>query len=132
MDVETDARMRGPSLPHEFRQMPHLPGFAAADVDVAREFRARRGELGFGLVQKPDDLLGPLPQAHPVRGEGHAVALALEQTRAQFLLQVGQLPGQGGLGDVQGRCRRSDVALAGHGEKVVEHADFHVFSPLKC
>ena len=86
----------------DFRYHSHGLGLAAADVDIAVHHFIRRGQLGFRLFYQIDDFRSPLAQEHSILREGDPAASADQQLFAQFLLQVHQLPGQGGLGHMQG------------------------------
>ena len=56
------------------------------------------------------------------------VIAALEQLDPQLILQLGDLPRQGGLGHMQLLGRFGEVFFSGDGQKIVEYPKFHVAS----
>ncbi|GBG01937.1 hypothetical protein AZSI13_12640 [Azospira sp. I13] len=55
-------------------------------------------------------------------GQGHPPGFASEERKSQFSFQQGDLPAEGGLGDVQDFGRRGETALVGNGKKVTNLA----------
>lgn len=112
-------------------------GAQQADVRVAAhgDLPAQKSgvgpELGLGLVQKSDDVLGPLAQEDAGLGEDDLSLPPEEQGLAQLGFQGHELLGQGGLGDVQALGGPGDVFLPGDGEKIAQYADVHGASPRK-
>ena len=64
------------------------------------------------------NLLGPPSQQNPVVCERDMVPATAEQLHPQLLLQLHQLPGEGGLGDVEQGGGPGDVLLAGRHQKI--------------
>ena len=62
-------------------------------------------------------------------GGAHDAARAVEQLRAQLLLDLSNLLRQGGLGDVQRRCRAGEAAVVHDGDQVASVAEQHVITP---
>ena len=87
--------------------------------------RFRCPEFRRGLCQQADDLLCPLAEKRALLRQGDAPFAAQEERLAQFLLQLLHLPGQGGLGDVQGLGGRGDGPCLGDGQKIAEGPQFH-------
>ena len=65
------------------------------------------------------DFLRPLSQQHAVLSQRDLPVAPDHQLLAQFLLQLPELPGEGGLRQVQGLGRRRDVLFPCHREKVL-------------
>lgn len=65
-----------------------------------------------------------------VRGEAQALLAALEQGQAQVLLQLGDLPAQWRLGDVQAIGGPADVFLLGHGHEIAKLSQVKHVRPL--
>ena len=72
------------------------PQVAASDGDPACDL-LRRSELPGRLLPQLYDLLSPAAQQHPGLRQNDVVLAAAEQLDSQFLLQLHQLAGQGGL-----------------------------------
>lgn len=89
------------------------------------ERRPHGPEFLLRLVRHGDDLLGALPEQHPLRGERHPVASPHEELLPQLLLQIPDLPGQRGLGEMQIIRRAGDGFLPGDRQKIAEHPQFH-------
>lgn len=53
------------------------------------------------------------------------VAAAVKELHPQLLLQLHQLPGQGGLGQMEQDRRLSDILLPGYRQKISQNAKFH-------
>lgn len=124
-NVEMDARMALPQLLGGADDLAHTVGLAGADVDVPVDGVARLHDLFFRSAHQLQDFLRPFPQQHTVLGQGDLPAAPDHQLFAQLLLQLLELPGEGGLGQVEEVSRRRDILLPGHGQKVLQHSQFH-------
>ena len=91
----------------------HPLGLAGPDVYVPRHRLPGGGQLPGGLVRQGQDLLRPPAQQHPMLRQGDPPAPE-EQGPANLRFQVHELPGQGGLGQVQGLGGGGDALLPGH------------------
>ena len=58
------------------------------------------------------------------------VAAAVKELYAQFLLQLHQLPGEGGLGHMEQLRCPGDVLLAGDRQEIAQCAKFHSITLL--
>ena len=86
-----------------------------------------RGAAGgaHGLVGGPQQAAAVF-QEHPARrGQRDVVPVALQQRRADLLLQLADLHAQGGLGDVEAFRCPAEVQFLGRGDEVTEVAQFH-------
>ena len=108
----------------------HAAGFAAADGNFAGQF-LRAAEFLSGFVGQFHDFLGAALEKPPGVGKGDPVLAAQKQLGSQLLLQLHQLPGKGGLGDMQQRRRLCDVFLLRHREKIAQHSQFHTIPSCK-
>ena len=107
------------------RHREHGQALARGDGQLAAQFLARR-QFGPRPFRQPQDFLGAGTEDAPLLGERHGARAAHEQVAPQFLLQLPQLLGERGLRDEeQPLGRAGDVPLAGHGQKVAKHAQFH-------
>ena len=77
-------------------------------------------DLGRGQLQLPQDLLGVLQKDGPVGGEGDGPGGAEKELGVQLLLQGADLPGDGGLGDVQSLRRPGEVQILRHLEEALQ------------
>ena len=129
VQVEADAGVFGPQpVDHPGDEANGL-ALPAPDVHIPADGVLHRGELGLGLVHHGHDLLSPLAQQHPLGGQIHPVAAAYQQGVPQAVLQVLDLPGQGGLGQVQVIGGPGDAALPGHRQKIAQRPYLHVMRP---
>ena len=94
-------------------------------------FRLPGGEFRLGLFGEVDDLLGPLAEKHSLLGEGDLPAAPEEQLFPQLRLQLHQLLGEGGLGDVKGLGGGGDAFLPGHRQKITHNPQFHGAPPFR-
>ena len=139
VQVDTDpgtALLEGLHLPG---QIADAFGLGAADADVSAVQLVQRLKLLLGLVHHVQNVLGPLAEQHPLVGKADIVVAPDKELLAQLVFQVLQLPGQGGLGDVEPLGGVGDAALPGHLQKVeeifeaqlrkcsVEYFDFYLF-----
>ena len=67
--------------------------FAGADADTARQFRLVVADFGFRLLDEGYDFLSPLAQADAFFREQRTAVGPDEELFAQFLFQIGHLPG---------------------------------------
>ncbi len=100
-------------------------GLARADVDVSGDGGVRGRQLASGLFYQVHDLSGALAEEDALLGQGDAAVASDKQGLSQLLLQVHQLAGQGGLGEVQAFRRAADALLTGYREEVTQDAQFH-------
>ena len=125
-DVEGHMRV---ILPHAARgpgDEAYGVGLAAADVDVTAQQLVRCLELRRGLFQQADDLLRPLAEKRTFLRQGDAPFAAQEKRLAQLFFQLLHLPGQGGLGHVQGLGGSGDGLCLRDRQKIAEGSQFHV------
>ena len=61
-------------------------------------------------------------EGRPCRGQGHAALRAIEQARADALLQLGDRLRERRLGDVQALRGAAEVQFLGHGEELAPQA----------
>ena len=105
--------------------------FAAADVYAAADAFFHGAEFGFCLVDQIQDFFRPFAEEHALCGERHAVFFPQKQLLSQLIFKILDLPGEGGLSDVQARGGAGDALFSGYSEKVTEYSNFHDFtSPL--
>ena len=57
--------------------------------------------------------------------ESHRARISFEQLHAEFILEVADLPAQGGLRDTQLRRRLGEIQVLGNGHEVTEVPEFH-------
>ncbi len=93
------------------------------------ELRLLLPHLLLRLVHQSQNLLCPAAEEHAVRGEHDPPALVLKESSAQLILHLGQLPAQGGLGDVQHIGGPGDRLLSRHREKIAQYPQFHRMPP---
>ena len=67
-------------------------------------------------------------------GEGHPPLFPApcEELGAQLRLQLHELAGEGGLGDVEHLGRGRDALRLGHREKISQHPQFHGSASFPC
>ena len=87
-------------------------------------------ELGGGDFQLSQNLLGVLQEDGPVGGEGDRAGGPAEEPGVQLLLQGADLPGDGGLGDVQGLRRPGEVQMLRHLDEALQLLYIQAQSPL--
>ena len=80
---------------------------------------------GYRLADQGQDVGRLGHQGVPRLGQFHALAGALEELGAEFVLQLLDLPGQGRLGDVQAGRGAAEIELLGQGEEVSQVPQFH-------
>jgi hypothetical protein len=98
----------------------HDPGIEA---DLRRLQELARGL--FGLLARHHHPL-QLFTHHPAEvGQQHLAALAQEEGRAQFLLQLAHRLGEGGLRDAGFLRRLGEVQGAGDGEEIADLVELH-------
>ena len=127
--MKVDPRITRLNLIGTAYDLPHPVGLAGADVDISADRLFRAHNLFFCPVHQLQDLLCPLAQQHPVLGQGDFSVSPNHQLLTQLLLQLFELSGQGGLGQMQRLGRRRDVLLSGYRQKILQHAQFHSFTP---
>ena len=103
----------------------HCHRLAAANGDLAGQFRLRMLQFPFGLVGQLHDLLRAPAQEHPVIRQHNAVLATSEKLHAQLRLQLHQLAGERRLRHMEQRRRLRDILLPRHGEKVTQNSQFH-------
>ena len=87
-------------------------GFPGTQVNIPGNLRGSL-DFGPGFSIQFQQFLRPLPEQDSFRGQGQMPVLPVKQGLAHFLFQGLQLPGQGGLGDVDTSGRLGNVALLG-------------------
>ena len=129
MKVEMNSRERCLDIPDHSGDLFHHPGLSAADVDIAADGITQGDKFGLGLVHHGDDLLCTFSQQHTLRRKSHSVTLADQKRLSQFFLQIFELAGEGGLGEMQIVCGGGDAAFSCYGKEVAKYADFHSVPP---
>ena len=100
-------------------QVGHAVGLPRPHGDLSGELSLLPLELPLRLLRQIHNLLGPPAQQNPIVCERDMVPATAEQLHPQLLLQLHQLPGEGGLGHMeQGGCP-GDVLLPGHHQKIL-------------
>ena len=119
----------GPSAPQRPQRLRHHAGpgdrVHRADIelaDLARPDPPRRGGSPLDLGEDPPRALQELPAG---RVQADAPAGAREEPDPEFLLQVGDRPGQRGLRHVEPPGRKADMLLLGRGEEIAEMPELH-------
>ena len=130
--VEPDLGIAGLEPAHRVGQQGHAVRLPAAEVDVPGGDQLGLPQLGLGFLHQGEDLVGPLAQQDAVFRQGDVPAAPDKQGFPDLLLQHHQLPGQGGLGEVEGLGGAGDALLPGHCEKIPQHAKLHSASPFPC
>ena len=103
--------------------------FAGTDADTARQFRLVVADFGFRLLDEGHDFLGPLAQADAFFREQCTAVGPDEKLLAQFLFQIGHLPGQRRLCDMQHIGCTGHILFPGDGQEVLQGPYFHGFPP---
>ena len=129
-DVEPDARIARLEMVGGPRDLAYPIRLAGTDIDVPADGVVGPHDLPLRAVHQLQDLLRPFPQQHALLREGDLPVAPDHQLLAQLLLQLPELPGQGGLGQMQRLGRRRNVLLPGHGQKVLQHSQFHTIHLL--
>ena len=80
------------------------------------------------LLGPGDDGLGQGQQELPGGGAFHVPPVPLEQLRAEFALQPGDLPAEGRLGGVRGPSGATEAAGLSHSDKRLEEIEFHLYT----
>ena len=109
-------------------QQTDVVGLPSTDHHVARDGLVRAGDLLLRLLDQGEDLLRAAAQNHALLCEHDfpgAFGPTDQQLFPQLLLHPFQLGGQGGLGDVQGLCRRRNALFPGYGKKIMQGTQFH-------
>ena len=88
--------------------------FRTADVDIPAGDLTQGLELLRRLVHHSQDILRPLAQQHSLLGQPDAEAAADKELFAQLRLQILELFGQRGLGNMQPPGRMGDASLPGN------------------
>ena len=109
--MESDQRVPALKRRYHIGELLYAQQFSAADGYPAGQLFRRGREFLLGLLRQGNQLLGPAPEQEALRREINAVLAALKQLDAQFSLQLLELPGERGLGDVQQLRRPGDVLL---------------------
>ena len=109
-------------------QKPHGLGLGAAQVDVPCGNLPLVAEFRLGVLGQGNQLLRPFVQHLAGVRQGGFPLAPDQKRRAQFLLQVGHLPGQGGLGNVQQLCRMGNILFFGHHQKVMKNPQLHTIN----
>lgn len=130
-DVEADVGEGLLQRPGRFREEVDPYGLSGADVDVSGQGLVLLREFLLGFPDQVQNLLRPLAQQYPLRGQGEAVASPDKEGMAQSGFQVPDLPGEGGLGDVEDVGGIGHAALSGDGEKIVQDPQFHKLPPVR-
>ena len=99
--------------------------FRAADVDVPAGNLPQGLELLRRFVHHVQDVLRPAAQQHPLVRQPDAEAASYKELFAQLRLQIFELLGQGGLGDMEPFCSVGDAALPGYLQKIAQDPNFH-------
>ena len=97
----------------------HTVDFSTANGDLASESALLTGDFLSGFLRQEYQLLGTVFEQQSLWGEVNAAPATPEQRDPQFSLQLHQLSGQSGLGDVQQRCGLGDIFLSGDHEEIV-------------
>ena len=86
--------------------LPDPIGLAGADVNIAADRLIRLSQFFFGSAHQIQNFFRPLSQQHAVLGECDFPVAPDHQLFAQLLLQLPELSGECGLGQMQGMgCR---------------------------
>ena len=107
-EFDGQARIVPAQLGEGLRQVMNQVRNAGADADVAGKVRIVVADFFFRLVDEGEDFFGSLTQVDPFFGQDRAAVRASEELFAQFCFEIGHLPRQRQLRDVQ------DVGSFGH------------------
>ena len=124
VDLISDLGVRLVEGGQMLRQEIHAAQIAASNGDLAAELLPM-DKLPLRLFCQFHNLPGPPPQEHSLVGEDDPVLAPPEELDPQLLLQLHQLPGQGGLGQMEQCCSLSDVFLPGYRQEISQNTKFH-------
>ena len=127
--VKDDARMRLTDLLDDPGNDPDSVRFSGTHIHIAGDLLIVPYQLRFRFLYQIQDLLRTLSQQHAILRQLDVVISPFQQVFSQFFFQLPQLPGQGGLGNVQLFRRFGDVLLPGNCEKIAQYSDFHSAPP---
>ena len=82
-------------------------------------------ELPLGLVHKLENFLRPAAQQKPFAGQGDLPRAPVKQPDPHFILHLGDLAAESGLGEVQQFSGPRNIFLPRHRQKVAQNPDFH-------
>ena len=105
-DVEMDTRVALPQLFGSPNDLAHAVCLTGADIDIPVDGVAGLHNLFLRPVHQLQNLLRPFPQQHTVLGQRDLPVAPDHQLLTQLFLQLLELPGEGGLCQVKGLCRR--------------------------
>ena len=117
-------------FPGDLGDQPHGVGLAAADANVPGDPLFRLVEFPFCLFHQLHDLAGPFAEQDAVFCQSDFAVPPGEQLFPQLFLQIHQLAGQGGLGQMQVFGSPGDALFPGHRQKIAQHTQLHRVSPF--
>ncbi|MNR00807.1 hypothetical protein D3C85_1165910 [compost metagenome] len=91
-----------------------------ADAQPARLATAQATPQGFQALGVLEQGLGLMQEGPAIGGEAQALLAALEQLQAEALLELGDLPAQRRLGNMQLLGGAAHVLDFGHGDEITE------------
>ena len=104
--------------------------FTGTDTDTASQFRLIVADFGFRLLDEGHDFLSPLAQADAFFREQRTAVGPDKELFDQFLLQIGHLPGQRRLRDVQQIGCSRHILFPGDGQEVLQGPYFYEVTPI--
>ena len=81
-----------------------------------------------GLLGKPQHLLRPPLEQHPVLRQLKAPLVPLKKLDAEILFQLAHLAGKGGLSQVENLRCPGHAAFLRHRKKIPQHSQFHILA----
>jgi len=81
-----------------------------------------------GLDAAPDEIAGVGEESFTRGSEAGAMAIALEEFHAEFILEILDLAADGGLGDAEAGGGAAEIEFFSDGDEVAEVAQFHLLT----
>ena len=120
-------RMKNLTAPGQYRAGRE---FAASDADAALQRFVLTYEFLLGFIGQGHQFFRAAAQQRAFVGQGNFPCSPLHELYAQFLLQHGQLAGQGWLRNMQHFRRTGNVLLPNDGQKITKNTKLHPLPPL--